>query len=209
MSTLTNGQLVILSNATRREDSAVDPPKHLKGEVLTKAIDPLLKRKLVKEIQAKPGMPMWRRDEKEDRSYALIITRVGRDAINIEPKNRTVKDADQHSVVTTTRRHSTEKIKTLSNDKKSARKTSAHSSAASAPRTGSKLALVVKMLGRSHGVSIDDLAKATDWLPHTTRAVITSLRNKGYRVETERNENKRTVYRIIAAGKAVSRSKAA
>ena len=65
------------------------------------------------------------------------------------------------------------------------------------------------MLGRARGVSIDDLTAATDWLPHTTRAVITSLRNKGYRVETERNRNEKTVYRIITGGHSAPRKKAA
>jgi hypothetical protein len=65
------------------------------------------------------------------------------------------------------------------------------------------------MLGRIHGVSIEDLTKATDWLPHTTRAVITSLRNKGYRVATERNRDKKMTYRLVGDGEAASHSKAA
>ena len=43
----------------------------------------LVERELVREIRAKPGMPVWRRSE-EDRSHALIITKLGRTAIKVE-----------------------------------------------------------------------------------------------------------------------------
>ncbi len=211
MSKLTNGQLVALSIATQHEDGAIDLPKHLRGGAAARIVKPLLKKKLVKEIQAKPDMPVWRRDEKENRSYALIITRAGRAAIDIKSNvaKDNPKDTAQHADVTTVTRRPSGKIKTSSDSEKSAPKPSANSGAVPVPRAGSKLALVVKMLGRIHGVSIDDLTKATDWLPHTARAVITSLRNKGYRVETERNQDKITVYRIVAQAKAASHSKAA
>lgn len=211
MSKLTDSQLVVLSSAAQNKNGAINLPKHLKGGAAVKVIKPLLKQKLIKEIQAKPDMPVWRRDEQGGRSHALIITRAGREAINVKSEDTEDKpqDADRHADITTASRHPLGKIKTSSDDKKSVPKPSANSGAAPVPRAGSKLALVVKMLGRVHGVSIDDLTKATNWLPHTARAVITSLRNKGYRVETERNRDKMTIYRIIAAGKAVSHRKAA
>jgi hypothetical protein len=211
MSKLTDSQLVVLSSATQREDGAIILPKHLKGGAAAKVIKPLLKQKLIKEIQAKADMPAWRRDEKGGRSYALIITRAGRDAINVKSEDTedNPKDADRHADVTTANRRPSEKTKTPSDNEKSAPKPSANSGVMPSPRAGSKLALVVKMLGRVHGVSIEDLTKATDWLPHTTRAVITGLRNKGYRVAIERNRDKKTVYRIVGDGEAVSHSKAA
>jgi hypothetical protein len=179
--------------------------------VAAKVVMPLLKQKLVKEIRAKPDMPVWRRDAKGGCSYALIITRAGRDTINVKSKDTedNPKDADQHTDVTTATRRPSGKIKASSDNEKSALKPSAGANSTPAPRTGSKLALVVKMLRRVHGVSIDDLTKATDWLPHTTRAVITSLRNKGYRVATERNRDKKMIYRIVGDGEATSHSKAA
>jgi uncharacterized protein DUF3489 len=41
-----------------------------------------------------------------------------------------------------------------------------------APRPGSKQALVIEMLSREDGASLDALVKATGWLPHTTRAAL-------------------------------------
>ena len=42
---------------------------------------------LVREMRAKPGMPVWRRDE-EGRSLALIITKLGRAAIDMPQEER-------------------------------------------------------------------------------------------------------------------------
>jgi hypothetical protein len=38
---------------------------------------------------------------------------------------------------------------------------------------------------------------ATGWLPHTTRAALTGLRNRGYSVERIRHETKGSLYRIV------------
>ena len=65
------------------------------------------------------------------------------------------------------------------------------------PPTGSKQALVIEMLSREDGASLDALIKATGWLPHTTRAALTGLRKKGYAIELVRDESKRSLYRIV------------
>jgi predicted ArsR family transcriptional regulator len=42
---------------------------------------------------------------------------------------------------------------------------------------------VVALLKRKQGASLGELAKATGWLPHTTRAAMTGLRKKGHTIE--------------------------
>src|SRR6266436_4484966 len=84
MSKLTDTQLVALSTAAQRDDGAIVLPDRLKGGAATKVMKPLLTKGLVKEIRAKPQIPVWRRDEDEARSYALTITHAGRKAINTE-----------------------------------------------------------------------------------------------------------------------------
>ena len=51
------------------------------------------------------------------------------------------------------------------------------------------------MLRRNQGATIGDLTAATGWLPHTTRAAITGLRNRGYSVIRERIEDGGSAYR--------------
>ena len=67
----------------------------------------------------------------------------------------------------------------------------------SAPRNGSKLAQVIKLLQRRHGATINELIDATDWLAHTTRAALTGLRKRGYSVVIDRSE-RGSFYRIEA-----------
>lgn len=42
---------------------------------------------------------------------------------------------------------------------------------------------VVTLLQRKQGATLEDLVKATGWLPHTTRAAMTGLRKKGHAIE--------------------------
>jgi hypothetical protein len=42
---------------------------------------------------------------------------------------------------------------------------------------------VVALLKRKQGATLDELVKATGWLPHTTRAAMTGLRKKGHAIE--------------------------
>jgi len=69
--------------------------------------------------------------------------------------------------------------------------------AAKVPRAGTKLTAVVRLLEREGGASIGDLTAATGWLPHTARAALTGLRKRGYRIETARGEDRKTIYRIV------------
>ena len=57
----------------------------------------------------------------------------------------------------------------------------------------SKLSIVIDLLGRKKGACIEELASATGWLPHTTRAALTGLRRRGYEIERDRS----SVYRIV------------
>ena len=59
-----------------------------------------------------------------------------------------------------------------------------------------ELAAVVGMLRRSDGAAISELTAATGWLPHTARAAITGLRQRGYSVIRERAEDGSSIYRI-------------
>jgi hypothetical protein len=50
-------------------------------------------------------------------------------------------------------------------------------------RAGTKAAVVIGLLSRAGGASIDDLITAAGWLPHTTRAALTGLRKRVCRIE--------------------------
>lgn len=55
-----------------------------------------------------------------------------------------------------------------------------------AVRAGAKQAAVIDLLGRPSGASLNDLIEATGWLPHTTRAVLSGLRKRGFEVSSDK-----------------------
>lgn len=58
-----------------------------------------------------------------------------------------------------------------------------------------KTHLLIDLLGREEGATLDQMVTATGWLPHTARAVLTGLRKKGHAVTSEKVDGIR-VYRI-------------
>lgn len=66
---------------------------------------------------------------------------------------------------------------------------------AAIPKRTSKSDLMVAMLSKAGGASLDELIAATGWLPHTTRAALTGLRKKGNIFSSEKIDGVRR-YRI-------------
>lgn len=69
-------------------------------------------------------------------------------------------------------------------------------------RTPSKSAQVLDLLQRAEGATLDQLATATGWLPHTARAALTGLRKKGHTLASEKVEGGSRVYRVMASAAA-------
>ena len=187
---LTDAQLVVLSAAAQREDICLTAPHKMKGAVLSNISEKLAKLGLVREVRAKAGMPVWRRDD-AGRSYALKLTPTGLKAIAVDDGSEeaiVLREAPQqkpasHPHATKARRPDiAERAKTLT------------------PRGGSKLARVIDLLQRPEGATIPNLTEATGWLPHTTRAALTGLRKRGYAVGRERIAGGDSIYRV--AGRA-------
>jgi Protein of unknown function (DUF3489) len=180
MAKLTDTQLIILSKAARREDGAADVSDRMNKAAAAKVGASLVVRRLMREIRAKPGMPVWRNDD-DGRRISLIITRAGRDAIGVED------DAGETQPP----------VKTRSAKPSSATVTAENPPTAGLPRSGSKQALIVAMLTKDKGATLAALIEATGWLPHTTRAAMTGLRKRGFAIERTRHEKLGSLYRIV------------
>ena len=72
-------------------------------------------------------------------------------------------------------------------------------SAAAPAKRQSKADLVLHLLQRIEGATIDQLIAATGWLPHTSRAALTGLKKKGHMVSSEKLEGQGRVYRVTVA----------
>lgn len=66
--------------------------------------------------------------------------------------------------------------------------------ASTKPRT--KAAMVTRLLSRDKGVTLDEIAKATDWKPHSCRAFLTGMRKKARVLRQERPDGA-TSYRTV------------
>jgi hypothetical protein len=165
-------------------------PDKMKGAILGKVSEKLVKLGLVREIRAKAGTPVWRRDDSRQ-SYALKLTAAGLKAIVVDDASEQAvepKEAPQQRP-----RPNPDATKASGPERMGER------AQAITPRAGSKLARVIDLLRRSEGATIPNLIEATGWLPHTTRAALTGLRKRGYAVARERIEGGDSVYRTAAA----------
>lgn len=193
MPRLTDTQLVILAATaerdTDRDDGAVLPlPASLKINkgAATTVLKSLVARGLIAERPAQHHEESWR--DVNDRRMMLVITEAGLEAIGVEP--------DRRSEVPPTDR------KTSSRPKSQHDKTKLGNRATASPhaiRPGTKLTLLIDLLKRKDGATIDELAKKTDWQNHSVRGAISGTLKMGLDVTTETIEGRGRVYRIADA----------
>ena len=79
---------------------------------------------------------------------------------------------------------------TTKQTRKMARDPEAMPPASTKPRVN-KSHLVIGLLQRPGGATLDEMATATGWLPHTTRAALTGLRKKGHQLTSEKTDGMR------------------
>jgi hypothetical protein len=180
---LTDAQLVMMSAAAQRKDRCLSAPATIKGAALRKVGVKLAKLGLAREIEAKPGAPIWRRDD-AGQGYALKLTAAGLKATGVDEGSKNAIEPSEAPLLQA---------------KEVASPDEGGNPARVVPRDGSKLALVIEHLQRAGGATLIDLTQATGWLPHTTRAALTGLRKRGYAVIRERTGVEDSVYRISDA----------
>jgi predicted ArsR family transcriptional regulator len=182
MTKLSDTQAVILSAASQRDDGSVLPLPETL-KIRGGAVD-----KVLGCLKAK-GLIEHRGSRRGDSSPPLRITRAGLEAIGIEPEH-----------AGDTQRAATEGA------------TLADAAATRTLRPRTKQALLIELLKRPGGATVEQIAAATCWQHHTIRGAISgALRKKlGLTVETIRTrgvgtsetgaKGTSTVYRITGSG---------
>ncbi len=180
MSKLTDTQLVILTAAAKRGDGGIVIPEKLRGGAAQKVVAGLLKRKLIKQVPATADLPAWREGD-DGRRLALRITDAGLRAIGIEPES-----AAEATTAGKAKKPGRRGDKTGAPQERGARE-------------GTKQALLIEMLRRKEGATVDQIAEATGWQRHTVRGAIAGALKKklGLAVTSEKAEGGR-VYKIEA-----------
>ena len=185
MTKLTDAQLNILSAAAEQLDGAAQLPENKNRASAMKVGTSLVVRKLLREVRSKAGMPIWRADD-NGRSVSLVITGAGRDAIDVDKKRINVATpviSPSKPDPAATRKTERPDRTLAANGRPGAVENPFRPASAAALRPGSKQFQVVALLSKAEGATLDDLVKATGWLPHTMRAAMTGLRKKGYVIE--------------------------
>ncbi len=194
MAKLADTQLVILSAAAQRKDGVVLPlPKSLKtkGAAVTKTLDGLRKQGLLEEKPASREAAAWRQG-KDGRRMMLVITKAGLGALDGEPARESGKQP-------TPSKARTKKPRTV---RKPAAPKSNSRQSLPAVRPGTKQALLIDLLNRKGGATLDEAVAATGWQPHSVRGAISGALKKklGLPVESKVVEKRGRVYRIVGRG---------
>jgi Protein of unknown function (DUF3489) len=227
---LSDTQAVILSAAAQRDDGAVLPlPEtlRLKGGAVAKVLGSLEAKGLIERQGAPRG----------DDPPLLRITRAGLAAIGVEPEGEETQvvapvatEADTgatpaeagaqavgapapateaDSAAKPARRRTKSKAKLAKSDKTAA-------ADKPTPRAGTKQALMIELLRRPEGATVEQIAAATGWQKHTIRGAISGALKKklGLTVEATRTrevgpdksgaKGSSTVYRITGSSPSTS-----
>ena len=187
---LTDTQMVILSVAAEREDGSIHPfPATLKGGAATKVIQALLRRGLIAEAPRRNGAAIGETN--------FTITAEGALAINVEPAE-CLHLADTGAPAAD---GGQEAAPAAGDTPAKAKKAATGRNGANAPRkarTGTKQALVVEMLRRSEGATVDQIMEATGWQRHSVRGAFAGALKKklGLAVTSEKVEGRGRIYRV-------------
>ncbi len=169
MTNLTTTQKLVLTSACEQADGIATRSDTLNRSAAAKVAAKLLDLGLVQERRAKPGWPVWRTDA-DGKAFSLRILKPGR------------------------------AIMQAAADRATAAVTSGDAGQSMPPKqakSGSKKLLIVGLLQRDTGATMDELIAATGWLPHTTRAALSGLRKGGLAVELAKGQGgAASAYRI-------------
>ena len=195
MTKLSTTQHLVLASACAHADGLATRPAQLKPAQAAKTLAALIGAGLVKELRAKAEMPVWRHDE-QGRAMALRILKAGRKAVADAPHT----EAASSTGATEAPQPGGSASATADGGVPKGPVAGASGTAAASPAPGSKRTLIIGLMRREGGATMDELVAATDWLPHTTRAALSGLRKSGIAVELAKAERgTASTYRVVTA----------
>ena len=169
---LSDKQRELLSVAAEREDRLLPTPPHLKVGEAKKLAAKLVAAGLAKEVKAKTGAPIWRRDDATGQAYALRLTAAGANAVAADVKVQSETVGAAVNARSPNDRPGRRASRARSNGP-TPEESAAHESRVDQdlvganepswrpPRVGSKLDRILGMLSTDKGATLDELTRAT------------------------------------------------
>ena len=185
---LSDAQKLILNNAAIHPDHGIFPLPtgfRARGAVRQKVLAALLKQGFVAERGTADDSMAWRRDARRHR-LTLVMTANGSHAIGLSIDGVVVPNLVSVADVLPIDRNGNN-----TSDGNGGTNTSA--TAATGP--SGKLGSVLSALATEGGATLAALASLTGWLPHTTRAALCRLRQRGFAIRLVGDTGKRA-YRL-------------
>lgn len=190
---LTDQQLILLSEASRDGRGRISLSGDIRGDAIQGVLGPLIEAELIEvdngTADERPR-PFGAEAEKLPR---YRITPAGMAAIGLGSAGEG-DDSGVASVASAATRGST----TDAADPASAARDRGEHGGQVKLRSSGKITAVVALLRTESGAGIAELQSATGWQPHTLRAAISRLRQRGLKILTERRAEGGSVYRIAA-----------
>jgi|FEC22Drversion2_1045045.scaffolds.fasta_scaffold00317_31 hypothetical protein len=202
---LSDTQLVVLSAACQRSDRSVYPlPAGLPGGAAAKVLGALLKQELIKEVQAKREDTVWREDKKRGQ-LTLRATPAAFKALGIDPTEAAAGEAEKERDTAEAEGINARLVPDPSREPQPVAETDRgqrprrRAEIEGKTRTDTKQARLIAMLERPEGATIEEIATALAWQPHTVRGAIAGALKKklGLSVASENDDVRGRVYRII------------
>lgn len=183
---ITKIQREVLEAAAIRNNHAVWPIRGklgLNAGSATRTINQLIKRRFAEERPAREKDPVWREDG-EGKRLAAVISKEGLAAIGMLPTGKAGR-----------RSRAAGRKGALADDKAGVAGVS--QDGARMPRSGTKLAALVGLLEREGGATVEEMAAATGWQPHSIRGVMSGMLAKKFEMQivSEKIEGRDRTYR--------------
>lgn len=191
MTKLNDTQIILLSQASQRQDQSLLPvPATIRtpARTVTKLLAALAAQGLAEERPVRDAAQVWREDG--DDRFGLFLTDAGLAAIDGTTDISTAAETDDDASVSPL----------AANQPSAALPKHAKAAAPSIPtsqRTGSKKDLLIAMLQSPEGASIEAMTEAFGWQAHSARAMLTGLRKAGHNIERAKLGDV-TIYRLVA-----------
>ncbi|WP_421991349.1 DUF3489 domain-containing protein [Roseococcus sp.] len=188
---LTVAQLLVVTTAAQRPDRVVlplPPTLRVRGSAQRTLLATLLKIELVEEFPIDDATLSWRADD-SGQHFGLRLTAAGLAAAG----------GSSDSVANPVASNDAEQVE------RGSRHSSGEGAAGAAPATtaprapAGKLGDVLRAISKDVGATLPEITTMTGWLPHTARAAVTGLRQRGFAIQLSEQQG-RKAYRIGASG---------